>query len=512
VAEVVVALREVTKAYPGTLAAQEVTIEFRRGEIHGLIGENGAGKTTLVKILAGLIQPDHGFVEVKGVPTRFSNPRASLHAGIGVVHQAGSLIETLTVEENLTLGKLFASPKTNRLVEQTTISLPPEIPRKSLVKTLSPRQRQLAEIHRLMLQSAELLMLDEPTAMLTSQESELLFCDLESLAASGYAVVVISHKLRELVSHCHTFTILRRGRVVGRMNSDSVSVEGLVRSCSGSDVATPRIAVAQSTQSSSGTVAHEVVRFKGVTTESHEAEAICDVNLTFRAKEVVGIAGRPGSGASTLMKLLRHEPVALKCGTVEWNQIDEASAVGYVPANRMTRGLIGDLTIGENLKLRRREMLEAICGKTRRQASHRFVDSLIADFDIRPSTPSRKLGSLSGGNAQKVLLAREMDHAEMLLLVESPTAGLDNNSAAFVEQALRNKAKEGACVVVHSNDLDELVEISERLIVVANGRCVGELTGPQINTDRLGLMLSRAPIESQTLSGTQLSERLACAE
>src|SRR5215210_5151825 len=223
--EVIAALRHVTKVYPRTVAARDVSIEFFSGELHALVGENGAGKTTLVKILAGSIQPDSGFVEVNGTKRRLARPRAALSAGIGVVHQSGSLIDTLTVSENLQLGKLLTRLLTHDFDGDTPHSiLPTDLSLDRLVLELNPRLRQLVEIHRLLLQRARLLVLDESTSNLAPQESSLLFADLCRLAKAGYAVVVVSHKLPELLQHCHRFTVLRKGRTVACLNREQATL------------------------------------------------------------------------------------------------------------------------------------------------------------------------------------------------------------------------------------------------------------------------------------------------
>lgn len=507
--QVVAALREVTKAYPGTLAVQDVSIEFLRGEIHALVGENGAGKSTLVRILAGLIQPDHGHVEVRGEVRHFANPRASLMEGIGVVHQSGSLIETLTANENLQLGSLYVAKKDEDLeIDHSHLVLAEDIPLGRLVKELSPRQRQLVEIYRLRMQNAQLLVLDEPTATLTQQESHLLFLDLERLAHAGYAVVVISHKLAELMAHCHKFTVLRRGRVVSQMDRADATVERLVKLFSSHDASLAN-AANRSRRTESGSPTDELVSFAAVTTASPDDEPLNDLNLVLRRCEILGVAGRTCSGVATILKLLRHERLPLSAGWVNWNQTKTRDfvkeAIGYVPADRMNRGLIADFTTSENLKLRRRNLLTRICGRERRDEGRQFVASLIADFDIRPPNPEKTLGTLSGGNMQKVLLARETIHTKALLIVESPTAGLDIGSAAFVAGVLRRKADDGACVVVHSNDLDELVELSDRIAVISNGRCVSELTGDQVTSESLGMALFNVALKDNVDSGPLVS-------
>jgi simple sugar transport system ATP-binding protein len=499
--QVVAALREVTKVYPATLAARNISVEFLRGEVHALVGENGAGKSTLVKILAGIIQPDSGIIEVNGQRRRLGSPRVSLAAGIGVVHQVGSLIETLTVRENLKLGRMFA-PQTDHDLDlnQTLPVLTPDIHLGNFVNQLSPRQRQLVEIHRLLLQKARLLVLDESTSTLSPQESNLLFNDLSLLAKAGYAVVVVSHKLPELLLHCHRFTVLRKGRVVGRVDREKATVQSLIKLFSDAKTSVspvPSKVVKPSGLSGPATATHgnELVRIKGVCTDHNSGEpSLLGLDLVLRRGEILGIAGRPGSGATSVVKILRREALPLAAGSVEWGQDFESDGsdhkIGYVPADRMNRGMIGDLTTGENLMLRQRHFFGRIRSRKHREERRKFLKLLIQDFDIRPSDPDRMLNTLSGGNTQKALLAREAEYSQTVLIVESPTAGLDIGSADFVWRLLRQKAENGASVVVRSDDLDELAELSDRVVVFSAGRCVAELFRGQITTEALGMALS----------------------
>jgi ABC-type uncharacterized transport system ATPase subunit len=260
------------------------------------------------------------------------------------------------------------------------------------------------------------------------------------------------------------------------------------------------------------------VQFKAVTTASREDEPLQGIDLALRTGEILGVAGRSRSGASTLLKLLRKERLPLSSGTVEWNQsalkTSGDQAIGYVPADRVAQGVILDFTIAENLKLRRRSFLSQIAGKARREEQQKFSESLIARFDIQPARPNEKVRNLSGGNTQKVLMAREMNHSRALLIVASPTAGLDTGSATFVRRLLRQKASEGTCVVIHSDDLDELVELSDRVVVLVEGRCAAELVGEEVNSDAIGCALSEVNAidpNPAVLVAPPLKSEIACA-
>lgn len=493
--EVIAALREVTKIYPGTIAARGVSIEFFSGELHALVGENGAGKSTLVKMLAGTLQPDLGFVEIRGKRRRFTKPRAALTAGIGVVHQSGSLIDSLTVKENLALGNFL----TRRLVRgklNRSAELSPEISPNTYVRDLSPRQRQMVEIHRLLLQQAQVLVLDESTSNLAPHESGFVFAELKRLALSGYAVIVVSHKLRELVEHCDRFTVLKNGQVIGQLTSDEASVETMVRLFNRANASTTIPPAVEATEAGKSVAAraNSLIRFNEVRTLfQSDTEWVYDANFEVRRGEILGLAGRPGSGISTILRLLRRQPVPLTSGSVEWGKDSEVGPdgrIGFVPGDRVGQGLIGALTVGENLMLRRRHLLGRIGSYRSRRQRLAFVNSLMTKFNVRPANPNRPLATLSGGNAQKVLLAREMEFSDSLLIVESPTAGLDIGSASFVRRMLREKANTGTAVVLASDDPDELAELCDRVIVFYDGENVSELQDSEITSESLGISMS----------------------
>lgn len=496
--EIIAALRQVTKIYPRTIAAREVSVEFFSGEVHALVGENGAGKTTLVKILTGTVQPNSGFVEVRGQKRRLTTPRVALMAGIGAVHQSGSLIDTLTVRENLDLGN-FLTRRATQGSGHASSMLPPEISLNAYVRDLSPRQRQMVEIHRLLLQQVRVLVLDESTSNLSPQESSFVFAELNRLARLGYAVIIVSHKLPELLTYCNRFTVLKDGQVVGQLNREQPTVESIVRLMTrgeSSSAVAPAGRAASAANSEVDVGKIPLIRFNHVCTDAEsETEPIYDINLDVLRGEILGIAGRSGSGVATILSLLRGQRGSLTAGSIEWSKDSKDGPdgrIGFVPAERISKGLIGALTVGENLLLRRRNLIGRISSYTQVRKRQAFVNSLIKEFDVRPADPNRALATLSGGNAQRVLLAREMEYADSLLIVESPTAGLDIGSASFVRRVLRQKVKDGLSVVLASDDLDELVELSDRVIVLSGGRCTSELKGSELTSESLGIAMSRS--------------------
>jgi ABC-type uncharacterized transport system ATPase subunit len=562
---VAVALRGVTKAYPGALACEKVTAEFYWGEIHALLGENGAGKSTIVKILGGMLSPDGGHVETDGQEVSLPSPRFARTRGIGIVHQTGCLIDSLTVDQNLRLGerlrvpgaRLLPARRRSRPQENWLCSLrelwrgrsssnvdcldeqPPEkrrltsdgsvsgdvvsrvrpvffdgtgVPSNVLVCDLDPRQRRLVEIGRLLTSEVRILVLDEPTSALTPQESEALFEQLRCLANRGYAIVVVSHKLPEITKHADRFTVIRKGRVVGTLERAEANSKHLAEMILGrQDSTLPENAdLAQSAWSSTGVTTRlarrrhwqataceprPLLRLKGVSTarESFHESPLCAVDIEFRRDEIVGVAGRAGSGAMVLLRLIYGEPFRLEQGCFEWVGVAPTNGhtVGFMPAEAHVAGLVGDLTIAENLVLRRRELLGHAWWRSRREFASAFVAKLIEDYDIRPKNPREKVKNLSGGNMRKVLLAREMEYATDMLLAVNPTAGLDIASTEFVRQRILQQP-ESRCTLVHSQDVDELCALCDRVLVLSRGSIVGELSGEQLTREAIGLAISEA--------------------
>jgi general nucleoside transport system ATP-binding protein len=512
--EVVAALRNITKAYPGVLACQQVNVEFFGGEIHALLGENGAGKSTIVKILAGLIKPDAGTVEIGGTAIRLSGPQASRGSGVGVVHQAGSLIATLTVEENLLIGQLYGyKGKDDLSNEKLRSKFRIDMKMDRLVRHLGPRERHLIEIYRLLSQNVKVLVLDEPTATLSPQESELLFQELRIIANAGYTVVVVSHKLPEVVANADRFTILRKGRVVASINRCEATTEKLTSLLNESD---SRPAAEAKTQPNVASGQESfITRFHSVSTRrnsSHESP-LCDLDLVLRRGEILGLAGRSGSGASTILDILYGNSTAITRGYIEWTTAEKKGfkpTVGFVPADRLESGAIAEMSVAENLALRHRKLFRWLGRKSNRGSLKNFAGALINRFDIHPPNPDLKLQNLSGGNIQKVLLAREIDYADDLLLAVNPTAGLDLASVGFVHRVLKEKAASGTGVVVHSDDIDEMVGLVDRIVVVSRGRIIEELLGSNITREAVGLALEeisqkQSPLETSTLRRVALS-------
>lgn len=484
--EIAVDLKDITKAYPGVIACDQVSVEFRHGEIHALLGENGAGKSTLVNVLAGLIPPDTGTITVGDRPVQFTGPKDAMACGVGIVPQVGSLIDTLTIAENLYLAAINRQSQATK-APSFRLNVSPQC----LVEDLTPRERRLVELHRLLAQEANVLILDEPTAVLTSQEADLLFQELRMLADAGHALVIVTHKLPEVLAHADRVTVMRKGRVCSRMSRHEITAEQLSTSL----IVGKEVSIdppSKPCPDASAIDRTPLVKLRGVCTISpHSAESpLADLELVVRRGEVLGIAGRPGSGIGSLLKVLSGVQNRITRGSVEWDLKPAGTPrIGWIPNQGAQAGCIATFTVAVNLALRRRDLLGWRLRRSQRARLAAFAEALIRRFHIQPPDAQRPIGTLSGGNAQKVLAARELDYATDLLLVENPTSGLDHTSAATVRQAIRTKALGGTAVVVHADDIDEVVGIADRIVVLSRGRITVELTGREMTRDAVGLAL-----------------------
>ncbi len=491
------AIDGLTKAYPGVVANDDVSLKIAPGEVHALLGENGAGKSTLVKMIYGLVKPDSGTMEMNGTPFAPPEPRAARAAGVGMVFQHFSLFDAMTVAENIALGMEHA-PKLGTLSAQIrsvseTYGLPLSPDR--VVGDLSAGERQRVEIIRCLLQEPKLLIMDEPTSVLTPQEVEILFKTLRKLSAEGTSILYISHKLEEIRSLCDSATILRLGKVVGHCIPRETTAREMAELMVGKLLQTPTRA---------GKSAGEVVlRLTGLNAPAPNAfgMALKDINLDLRAGEVLGIGGVAGNGQDELLAALSGEtPVAR--GMIA-HAGDDIGPLG--PTARRKRGLLAapeermghaaapDMTLTENAMLTAavREGLDRN-GFLDWPGATRFAQSVIERFDVRTPGPSAAARSLSGGNLQKFVIGREVMQRPDVFVVNQPTWGVDASAAAAIRQALLDLAENGTALIVISQDLDELMEISDRFAALNEGRLSAPRPAQGITVEEIGLMMGGA--------------------
>jgi len=490
-------LKGLTKAYPGVIANDDVSLQIAPGEVHALLGENGAGKSTLVKMIYGLVKPDAGTMQMAGTPFAPAEPRAARAAGVGMVFQHFSLFNALSVAENIALG-MENAPKLRHLSQQIrdvsqTYGLPLAPDR--IVGDLSAGERQRVEIIRCLLQDPKLLIMDEPTSVLTPQEVDVLFQTLRKLSAEGTAILYISHKLEEIRALCDAATILRLGKVVGTCVPAQTTARDMAEMMVGKVLAVPTRA-----SKAPGAVTLAVT---GLSLKAPSAFGmpLRDINVEVRAGEILGIGGVAGNGQDELLAALSGETLSAP-GSVAFRGVDVSAmgpvarrAVGILsaPEERLGHAAVPDMSLTENAMLTGavREGLEAR-GMLKWGAAREFAQRVIETFDVRTPGPANAARSLSGGNLQKFVIGREVLQRPDLLIVNQPTWGVDASAAAAIRQALLDLAAQGAAVVVISQDLDELMEISDRFAALNEGRLSTPRASEALNVEEIGLMMGGA--------------------
>jgi len=483
------------KTYPGVRANDDVSFAVEAGEIHALLGENGAGKSTLVKMIYGLVRPDEGRMALLGAPYAPHDPRAARAAGVAMVFQHFSLFDALTVAENIALGMENPPPRaelSRRIAELSqSYGLPLNPARR--IASLSAGERQRVEILRCLLQSPRLLIMDEPTSVLTPQEAEILFATLRQLAGAGTAILYISHKLEEIRSHCDRATILRQGKLVGTVDPRAHSARELAAMMVGAEM--------RLVDRSGRKPAAPVLEVRGLSTVGGEGMALKDVALSLRSGEILGIGGVAGNGQEELLSALSGE-TATAPGTIALEGRDLSRAgpearrrAGLLaaPEDRLSHAAVPEFSLAENTLLTagaRQGLIRK--GLIDRKAATVFAQQVIRAFDVRTPGPDTAAGALSGGNLQKFVIGREVLGRPRVLVVNQPTWGVDAGAAAAIRQALLDLAAQGAGLIVISQDLDELLELSDRFCALNQGRLSAPRPTEGLTVEEIGLMLGGA--------------------
>jgi simple sugar transport system ATP-binding protein len=491
-------LRGVTKRFGDLVANDSIDLVFKSGEIHALLGENGAGKSTLMNVVYALYQPDEGEVLVDGKPANFSGPGDAMAAGIGMVHQHFMLIPVFTVAENVMLGheqtkgagfldRDAAREQVRRVSAQFGLDVDPD----ALIEDLPVGVQQRVEIIKALVRDAKVLILDEPTAVLTPQETDELLAIMRQLRDDGRAIVFISHKLREVREVADKITVIRRGKVVGEASPDATTTE-LASLMVGRAVSL----TVDKGEASPGDV---VLDITGLTVSDDLGRAlVSDLGLQVRAGEILGVAGVQGNGQTELIQALLgleshvHGSAKLAGTELVGKSTKDIlhSGVGYVPEDREHDGLISSFTIAENLVLDTYDKPPFARGISMRAGVVAEKSrALVEQFDVRTTSISNTVGTLSGGNKQKVVLAREMSRPLQLLVAAQPTRGLDVGSIEFVHKQIVAQRDAGAAVLVVSSELDEVVALADRIAVMYRGRIVG-VVPPDTGRDVLGLLMA----------------------
>ena len=496
-----VELRDVTKRFPGVVANDEVTLTVERGTVHALLGENGAGKTTLMNVLYGLYEPTAGTIRVNGTERSFDSPRDAIAAGIGMIHQHFMLVEPMTVTENITLGyeprRLGGLVVDTATAREEVVALSDrygfDIDPDATVADISVGARQRVEILKALYRGADVLVLDEPTAVLTPQEVEELFGVLRELTAQGKTIIFITHKLGEAMAAADQITVLRDGRRVGVVDADDTGRESLAELMVGREV----LLDVERPPADHGDVLLDV---DGLTvTDDRGVTAVDDVSLSVREGEILGVAGVDGNGQSELVEAITglHRPDA---GTVRLGETDVTAAsrrdrieagMSYIPADRQARGLVMEFDLVENGLLGSQHTEPFVdTGRIDWTETTDHAEGVIEEYDVQPPDATAVASSLSGGNQQKFVVGREIQRDPRLLVAAQPTRGVDVGSIEFINQRLLTLRAQGVSILLVSSKLAELRALSDRLAVMYEGEFVETVDPDTVTDEELGLLMA----------------------
>ena len=486
----------ITKAYPGVVANNNVSLKVMPGEIHALLGENGAGKSTLVKFIYGVQKADSGTLLWEGEKTEIPNPNVARKLGIGMVFQHFSLFDAMTVGENIALGisaELAKSGLNERIIDVSTqYGLPLEPER--YVHTLSVGERQRIEVVRCLLQHPRLLIMDEPTSVLTPQEVEVLFHTLRRLSEDGVSILYISHKLQEIKDLCHTATIMRMGEVVADCDPSKETPRSMAELMMGANLTPPE----RSGRAPAG-APHLVVKGLNVASTHTHGTDLQDIDFEVRAGEVLGIAGIAGNGQQELMDVLSGEAlvddpesIIIDDKPVGASGPNRRRSVGmaFVPEERLGHGAVPQMSLWENAFLSGATRMNLLKnGFMRVKDSEDYASKIVDEFRVKTPGITNVASSLSGGNLQKFIIGREILQNPGIIIALQPTWGVDAGSAAAIRQSLIDLAANGAAVLVISQDLEELFEIADRLSVICEGHLSPARITEDVSVEEIGLLM-----------------------
>ncbi len=494
----------ITKRFPGIIANDNITLQLRKGEIHALLGENGAGKSTLMSVLFGLYQPEEGIIKKDGKEVRINDPNDANDLGIGMVHQHFKLVECFTVLDNIIMGveptkgpflqKGDARKKVLELSERYGLKVDPD----AKIEDITVGMQQRTEILKMLYRENEILIFDEPTAVLTPQEITELMQIMRNLKAEGKSILFISHKLNEIMAVADRCTVLRKGKYVGTVDTNKTNIEELSAMMVGRNVNFH----VEKLPKEPGDV---ILDIEGMTVASkvHQKNAVTDVSLKVRAGEIVCIAGIDGNGQSEFVYgLTGLEPLVngkiTLCGKdITKASIRERSLTGmsHIPEDRHKHGLVLDYTLEDNLVLQRyfEPQFTNKAGFLRRDNIREYANNLIEQYDVRSGQgPVTMARSMSGGNQQKAIVAREIDKNPELLIAVQPTRGLDVGAIEYIHKQLVAQRDAGKAVLLVSLELDEVMDVSDRILVMYEGEIVGEFDPKKTSQNELGLYMAGA--------------------
>ncbi|MDQ3066086.1 MAG: ABC transporter ATP-binding protein [Actinomycetota bacterium] len=495
----VLELRGITKRFPGIVANDSVDFDLRRGEVHALLGENGAGKSTLMNVLYGLYRPDEGQILINGKPAELGSPKAAIEGGVGMVHQHFMLIPVMTVAENIVLatepvhnGVLLDYDTAEKRVREISTRFGLAVDPSAIVQDITVGQQQRVEILKALYRGADILVLDEPTAVLTPQEAHELFAIIRGLTEQGKSIIFISHKLNEVTEIADRITVLRRGKKIETLPAKGATEESLARLMVGREVLLRVDKGAGQPTDPLLTVANLVVK------DDRGIVKVKDVSIEVRGGEIVGIAGVDGNGQTELIDAITGLSNALSGSVVvdgtdvtDYNARKTLDAgLGHIPEDRQRRGLVLDFSLAENLALHDYDHPPASrFGWLSPKRLAARAATLIEEFDVRGGGPQTAAAGLSGGNQQKVILAREIDRNPKVLIAAQPTRGLDVGAIEFVHRRLVEERDQGRAILLVSLELEEILSLSDRILVIFEGEIVGEFA-PGVSEEELGVAMT----------------------
>ena len=506
--EYVIEMLHITKEFPGIRANDDITLQLRKGEIHALLGENGAGKSTLMSVLFGMYQPEEGEIRKNGEPVKINDPNDATALGIGMVHQHFKLVDVFTVLDNIILGAettkfgFIQRKEARKKVEELSERYGLKVDLDAKVEDISVGMQQRVEILKMLYRDNEILIFDEPTAVLTPQEIDELMNTMREFAKEGKSILFISHKLNEIMAVADRCTVLRKGKCIGTVNTADTNKQEPANMMVGRPV---QLEVTKTPAKPGEAIL--TVENLSVPSKLHKGDAVKGVSFEVRAGEIVCIAGIDGNGQTELiygitgLEKTSGGSITLCGKNITKSSIHNKSAAGmsHIPEDRHKHGLILDFTLEQNMVLQRfKEKRFQNHGFIRRDAVREYAEGLIEQFDVRsgqgPVTTAR---SMSGGNQQKAIIAREVDRNKPLLVAVQPTRGLDVGAIEYIHSQIVAQRDEGKAVLLVSLELDEVMSLSDRILVMYEGEIVGQLDPQKTNLQELGLYMSGAKRDSE---------------
>ncbi|WP_079709505.1 ABC transporter ATP-binding protein [Paraliobacillus ryukyuensis] len=495
----VVEMLRIRKEFPGIVANNNINLQVKQGEIHALLGENGAGKSTLMNVLFGLYQPEQGEIRVKGKQVKITNPNVANDLGIGMVHQHFMLVDTFTVTQNIILGSepkrgaVVDVKKAEKDIEELSKKYGLDVDPRAKIRDISVGMQQRVEILKTLYRGAEVLILDEPTAVLTPQEIKELMNIMKSLIKEGISIILITHKLKEIMEVCDRCTVIRKGEGIGTVDVKETNPNELASLMVGREISF-------TTEKSPAQPQEEVLSIKGLEVKDiRNALMVKGLDLSVKAGEIVGIAGIDGNGQTELIEALTGLRKA-ETGDIRLNgkpitnlsprKITE-SGLAHIPQDRHKFGLVLDYPIGENMVLQTYYKKPfSNMGILSFKEIYKHANKLIEEYDVRTPSPYTPARALSGGNQQKAIIAREVDRSPDLLIAAQPTRGLDVGAIEFIHKRLIEERDKGKAVLLLSFELDEILNVSDRIAVMFDGNIVANVKPEETNEQELGLLMA----------------------